>query len=1325
MERSQIQDDEYQPLIDRPPPRDDAARSSGKEQAVQLQPVYLPSEDECNHHREVDIIAIHGLDTKSPDTWIHRDLKDPDRPEVNWLKDRDMLPKVVGRARIFTCNWPADLYETSRLTPKTIEECALSLLRGIKSRKKEDQPILFIASCLGGIILMKALVIATIGEYSSIRTATRGIIFLGTPFQGTSFQNIKGWAKPLLGIWASLQSKQVSMLLNFAMPNYELDDLVFSFTEFYLDRPKELQLATFYEKGVTSLCRVIRCLPKFCFNPSRPLVNKQSASLHVTKPEPLNRPHKLMNKFRHSNKALDDDYGKVEGKVEWILEGIRNGSMLEQADAWIRKGCYKEERLRIQRLSGDNLEMDQCYINLAIVINSREAKSARTSSPFSLLHRMKVETPAEELRVELPALFNSREKPSGDKKKSERPRRILIRGAAGVGKTTLCKKIIHDFTQGKIWNGLFRRVLWVPLRNLRSKKLPNFESLLYHEYFNRHNKGEDHARKLAHALLIALITEDERTLYVLDGLDEAQNLGNEENDGNRLLSELLDKPNVIITTRPHAMLPAGLKQLDLELETIGFYPHQIQHYLEKVVQVPHIIQTIQEFLGKRWLIQNLVRIPIQLDALCLAWDKIPENAIIDTMTVIYEAIVLRLSAKDILRSGGKENPAGYRVYALPSEIEANSAFENAFLECFAFSGMYSNIVEFQPNHQDAVYKQVAGKTSPCRSDTQLFHDILGGLSFLRSSDLSVKASERGYHFLHLTFQEFFAARYFTRQWKSGGYLERLDFNSTIPKLSRVCPKEFLRDNKYDSRYDIVWRFTVGLLDPEKVPEFFKELEDTQPDLLGPTHQRLIMHCLSETDILHESEMLSRLEDRLSRWLILECDLTGSARLANESEFPGRAFCDAIESTSRNDYGKRSVLESFYVNNAFFSETTIMKLIEIMQDVKRRENLRVQASYVLSAQWNLPEQVIIKLIKLIQNVDAARCLRGYPSKALSRQSALPQEIIMKLERLVKDQEEKIEIRIAAVEALENQTNLSEDTVTSLITMLHQDLPSQGDVYRIRATLRKQSNLSERIVASLISSMEYESELPMESKFRTEAIKLLETRWDLSELAIVALIQLLENEHASIRSSAASVLKSQSNLSQEALRALEGLLEKTDGGIHCSVAEVFGAFSHLPEKVVVTLIRRIEVMSFDESYTRGALLALQTQKNLSEQSVLALIQLTQNDTSVGFKMHVYLILFTQLQLSEQAIANLEQVVRDTEDCIRSIIAQAPRLEEPIPLRGLSMHESGFRKCWRAFGERQNDVIHLWEVRMKVTDILNKSTPFRRNYHVFLDGTISRNQ
>jgi hypothetical protein len=119
-----------------------------------------------------------------------------------------MLPSIVGRARIFTCNWPADLFQDSDSTPWTVDEFALRILAGIQNirrplatdRQAKDRPILFIASCLGGIILMKALVMADDphSNYLSLRKATRGIIFLATPFRGTAFQDIAAWAELML-----------------------------------------------------------------------------------------------------------------------------------------------------------------------------------------------------------------------------------------------------------------------------------------------------------------------------------------------------------------------------------------------------------------------------------------------------------------------------------------------------------------------------------------------------------------------------------------------------------------------------------------------------------------------------------------------------------------------------------------------------------------------------------------------------------------------------------------------------------------------------------------------------------------------------------------------------------------------------------------------------------------------------------------------------------------------------------------------------------------------------------------------------------------------
>jgi hypothetical protein len=108
-----------------------------------------------------------------------------------------------------------------------------------------------------------------------------------------------------------------------------------------------------------------------------------------------------MNKFRDCE---CDDYNIVSGEICKILRKIREErTPLEEADAEIRKH-YTAERLKIERLSGKALSMEQCYINLALVeqpgkhtegLNeaSKEGDTASWSSPFSLSARLKVETP--------------------------------------------------------------------------------------------------------------------------------------------------------------------------------------------------------------------------------------------------------------------------------------------------------------------------------------------------------------------------------------------------------------------------------------------------------------------------------------------------------------------------------------------------------------------------------------------------------------------------------------------------------------------------------------------------------------------------------------------------------------------------------------------------------------------------------------------------------------------------------------------------------------------------------------------------------------------
>lgn len=342
-----------------------------------------------------------------------------------------------------------------------------------------------------------------------------------------------------------------------------------------------------------------------------------------------------MNKFSHSE-CTDQckvpcgerqDFDLVSGKIQDMLKEIRKGSLLKQADDFIRDKHYTPETLKIERLSGEALSMDKCYINLAVVEQPAHntvrsgTRLAQGDGPipsaFSLSARLRIDTPGKHIQVELPTLFNERKGPDG---RPIRPRRILIRGRAGVGKTTLCKKMVHDFVHHHAWNELFDRILWVPLRTLKRKpdKGYNLEALLLRNFFANTPNRELLAKELEKSLHAI---EFGRTLFILDGLDEVSEGLDGDSEMHQFLEFLLKRPNVIITSRPSMKFSKDL-HTDLELETIGFYPHQVKEYIEKVFTDPETgavdpkVGEVQTFLQSHLLIQGLVRIPIQLDAIC-------------------------------------------------------------------------------------------------------------------------------------------------------------------------------------------------------------------------------------------------------------------------------------------------------------------------------------------------------------------------------------------------------------------------------------------------------------------------------------------------------------------------------------------------------------------------------------------------------------------------------------------------------------------------------------------------------------------------------------
>ncbi|KAG0001413.1 hypothetical protein BGZ79_004710 [Entomortierella chlamydospora] len=180
----------------------------------------------------------------------------------------------------------------------------------------------------------------------------------------------------------------------------------------------------------------------------------------------------------------------ANANIGMIVENISTPSSLDIVQEALRS--YYEPSLFIQRVSGKRVDLVSCYINLAIV----EAPSQREKDKQDLktqevaFQRMPsyewTEGTNLDSSIPLEELYNKRKLRNGN---NDVPKTILIHGRAGMGKTTLCKKLVHLSLNGQ-WRDHFEAVLWLPLRELKSYKSRNLEGLLSEKYFRGYSNLE-------------------------------------------------------------------------------------------------------------------------------------------------------------------------------------------------------------------------------------------------------------------------------------------------------------------------------------------------------------------------------------------------------------------------------------------------------------------------------------------------------------------------------------------------------------------------------------------------------------------------------------------------------------------------------------------------------------------------------------------------------------------------------------------------------------------------------------------------------------------
>ena len=209
--------------------------------------------------------------------------------------------------------------------------------------------------------------------------------------------------------------------------------------------------------------------------------------------------------------------------------------------------------------------------------------------------------------------------------------RMLIDGAPGVGKTTLCRKFCKDWGAGQILKQF--SIVW--LLNLREEKIAKAKSLddLFQHY------DEDLLREVVQHIKK---TGGEGNLLVCDGFDE---LSEKERIRHSLFLDIirgkvLSNCSVIVSSRPYASQKLQeMESITHHVEIVGFTEKQIKECIRQNITDKPKAEELIEQLKQRLDILSLCYTPLNA-AITLYVYKQEEHTLPTTLTQLYTLYIL-------------------------------------------------------------------------------------------------------------------------------------------------------------------------------------------------------------------------------------------------------------------------------------------------------------------------------------------------------------------------------------------------------------------------------------------------------------------------------------------------------------------------------------------------------------------------------------------------------------------------------------------------------------------------------------------------------------